>query len=259
MMNTRALVKRGLARLGLELVRTGSAPPSGTPLQDTLHRMQRLGVSPRTVLDFGAAHGRWSRRCASVYPDAHYVLVEPVPAYRPHLEAWDAAPSTYVPEAGGSEIGKAVLHIHADLVGSSLYREEVGDWLDGEEQVVPVTTADALSAERQSPFAIKADVQGAELDIMRGATEALARTDFVVLEVSLFGFLKGAPDIAAVIAYMREQNFVIYDIHSPQHRLLDGALGQVDLVFVPHDSVLRAHHIWGTDDQMADQIERFTS
>ena len=44
-----------------------------------------------------------------------------------------------------------------------------------------------------------------------------------------------------------------------RHRLLDGALGQVDIVFVPDNSVLRAHHIWGTDDQMADQIERFTA
>jgi hypothetical protein len=58
---------------------------------------------------------------------------------------------------------------------------------------------------------------------------------------------------------MRQRDFVTYDVLSPQYRLLDNALGQVDLAFVPEHSLLRREHIYASPLQRREQIELLKS
>ena len=50
------------------------------------------------------------------------------------------------------------------------------------------------------------------LDVLQGSQEALSDTEAVVLEVSMFGFMKGAPQFYDVVSYMKQHYFVAYDI-----------------------------------------------
>ena len=82
------------------------------------------------------------------------------------------------------------------------------------------------------PFVIKADVQGAELIVLEGCSKILENTEVIILEVSLFKFMKEGPDFYDVVDYMNKIGYEVYDIHLNWNRPLDKALGQVDLVFV---------------------------
>src|SRR5262249_46480029 len=133
-------------------------------------------------------------------------------------------------------------------VGTSL---RVEPELGATDREVHVLTIDELVAREgaEGPFAVKLDVQGAELDVLAGAATTLERTELVQLETLLFPFYDGAPDAAEVVSFMRDAGFVVYDVADLAYRPLDGALAQLDLFFVPNVSALRLHHEYASVEQ----------
>ncbi|MDH4236726.1 MAG: hypothetical protein OEV17_05715, partial [Nitrospira sp.] len=47
--------------------------------------MRQAGIVPATVIDVGAAIGSFTRTCWEVFPEAQYLLVEPLDEYMPSL------------------------------------------------------------------------------------------------------------------------------------------------------------------------------
>ena len=195
------------------------------------------GLRINTVVDVGAAFGEWTKMCISLFPHARYVLFEPLPLYDEWLMALGSEhPNTFLVKAAASDhLGRAVFYMHEDWVCSLLYQETEGPQVDGFPVEVDITTIDSVLQEQKlpEPFLLKIDVHGAELDVLKGATKTLERTEYVLIETSLFQFFKGGPLIHDVIAFMLRNGFVIYDILNLSYRPLDNALAQVDLVFVP--------------------------
>jgi FkbM family methyltransferase len=246
--NAGRTLNRLLAATGYALQRRSG--PARATAERALERLPVLGLSPRTVVDVGAAYGEWSELAGRVFPDAQLILVEPLSEFAPFLEAAARrlANATMVPAAAGRESGSGVLHVHRDLVGTSLRTESD---LAAVARDVTVLTIDGLVAEHsaEGPFVLKLDVQGAELDVLTGASATLAETELVQLETLLFPFYDGAPELADVVAFMREAGFVVYDVVDLGYRPLDGALAQVDLLFVPESSVLRGRREYATAEQ----------
>jgi FkbM family methyltransferase len=240
-------VNRLLAPLGITLQR---AAPARSSVERSLARLPGLGVAPRTVIDVGAAYGDWSAFAGKVFPAARFVLVDPLVEFAPFLErrARELGAGTVVPAAVGREPGTATLHVHADLVGTSL-RAEPG--LAESDREVAVKTIDGIVDDvgAEGPFVLKLDVQGMELEALEGATTTLAHTGLVQLETLLYPFYDGAPELADVVAFMRVAGFVVYDVLDLGYRPLDGALAQVDLLFAPEASGLRAQHVYATAEQ----------
>ena len=59
---------------------------------------------------------------------------------------------------------------------------------------------------------LKADVQGAELQVLSCATRTLQETEIVILEVSLLAAMIGGPELFDVICRMKDLGFVAYDL-----------------------------------------------
>lgn len=227
-------------------------------LYGALQRARRLGLSPRSVIDVGAAYG--TPELYDVFPDARHLLVEPLEEYRPFLERITGTyPYTeYVIAAASSRTGTATVHVHADLVGSSMYLEtEESPGLNETQRSVPAVALDHLCADRhlQGPYLVKVDVQGAELTVLSGAARVLDETEYIVLEASLFAFYKGGVQLYDVISFMHERGFAAYDLMGHLYRPLDGALAQVDIAFVKNSGLLRSHHVYATPAQRAAQTE----
>jgi FkbM family methyltransferase len=164
--------------------------------------------------------------------------------------------------AASSDEGSMRLNVHHDLVGSSLYNEvEEGTDINGTPREVRTVTIDGMVARRQArpPYLIKIDVQGAELDVLRGAENALKHTEYILLEVSLFQFFKNGPSFSDVVAYMKDKGFVPYDLYELQYRPLDCALAQVDIAFVREAGDFRKTHAYAKPEQRAEQNRRFLS
>ena len=203
-----------------------------------------MQFNPITVIDVGAAKG--TPELYNAFPDSFYLLIEPLKVFEKVLIKWlTHIKGIYNIAAAGSKKGSVTFNVHSShLEGSSILKETMGAYADGVEVIVPVIRIDDVIEENKlkGPFLIKVDVQGAELDVLDGALKALANAEVVVLEVSLFEFMKGAPQFYNVISYMKNHGFVAYDIIHGWNRPLDNALGQVDVVFVKEMGMFRQNH-----------------
>ena len=85
---------------------------------------------------------------------------------------------------------------------------------------------------------IKLDVQGYELEVLKGGQKALQSVECILMEVSLIGVNQGAPLLHEVISYMKNIGFFVYDICSFVRRPIDQALWQIDVIFVKESSRL---------------------
>lgn len=259
----KGMVKALFRAAGLE-VRRVSPAGQGIPRRDSIHdvllQAKARGFSPSTIIDVGAAYGSFAKESVEVFPEAQCILVEPLREYQPLLDRLvDAQPRIkYVMAGAGACSGEGRINVHPDLVGSSFYREvEEGSGVNGSPRCIPTVTVDELVEESGSagPFLLKADVQGAELDVLRGARKTLRATDYVLLEVSFFKFFHGGPECWDVLSAMKECGFVPYEIFSFQYRPLDNALSQVDIAFVQENGPFRQQHHYARPEQRTRQNE----
>jgi FkbM family methyltransferase len=260
----KASLRQLFSVLGLEVRRISSSSVGRGPrdsLLQILRQAKAVGFSPKTVIDVGAAYGSFTDQCNTVFPDAKYVLVEPLDEYRLLLDrmkkTMPALQCVYA--AAASHSGEIEINVHPDLVGSSLYAEvEKGTDVNGAPRRVRSVTIDSVFRETRAegPVLLKLDVQGAEREVLKGAGEILRECQYIILEVSFFRFFQGGPDFCEVIAYMKEQGFVPYDIVGLQYRPLDQALSQADIAFVKETGPFRRHHFYATPQQREAQNQQ---
>ena len=222
-------------------------------LYQSLKHINKLGFEPNTIFDIGVAKGTIGLYKA--FPKSFFVLIDP-------LEQYESCMKKIIKKYKGiykvcavadkNETRKFNLHPnHMD--GSSLLKEETGNKIDGYEIEVNTKRIDDIVVEEslKGPFLIKIDVQGAELQVLKGAINTLKNTEIIALEVSLFKFMKDAPEFFEIVCFMKEYGFVTYDILKAIYRPLDNALGQVDMVFVKENGRFRMDHRFATSNQMA--------
>jgi hypothetical protein len=152
----------------------------------------------------------------------------------------------FIVAAAGRARGEMEMSVTPDKSTSSL-RSFAG----AERRVVPVVRVDELCRDwgARPPYALKVDVQGAELVVLEGCTGILPETLVVVLEVSMWGNKAEVPDLAGMLACMKERGFIAYDVVGGHNRPLDGARWQVDVVFVREDGPLLQDRRWCTPEQ----------
>jgi FkbM family methyltransferase len=223
-----------------------------TTIAESYALIRGLGFTPKTIIDVGVASG--TPELYENFPDAYFVLIEPLKEFESDLNSiCKLYNASYVLAAAGSSSGQATFNVHKNhLDGSSLHKEIMGTEADGYEVTVPVVKIDDVINEKglAGPYLIKVDVQGAELSALEGAQKALIEAEVVVLEVSMFEFMVGAPQFYEVVLYMKERGFVAYDIIHGWNRPLDNALGQIDVVFVKDKGMFRRDHSYSTVEQM---------
>jgi len=222
----------------------------------SLVRIRDLGLAPRTIFDVGVATG--TNGLYDVFPDARYVLIEPLQESLPFMQALVAQHpgSILVNAAAGRETGTADLVVNAGLSGSSFMLNPAA----GEVRSVPVVTIDGVIEAHglEPPFLIKLDVQGYELEVLAGAERALQDTIALIAETSLWADRKGKgmPTTLQLMTWLQKRGFVLYDIAQVVRRKLDEAITEMDLVFCPAKSPLRAIKTYKTPEQQAQVTEK---
>lgn len=162
------LIQKFLNNFGLEIHRKQQVTPRAS-MRGCLKQVIEIGLQPQTVIDVGAAKGTPS--LYESFPDAKYLLIEPLSENIPELEHWtrQLKGAEYVIAAANSTPGEVVINVHPDLVGSSLYLENEDSDVNGFERTVPAITLDQICQEKRTkgPYLIKIDTQGSELDVLR--------------------------------------------------------------------------------------------
>jgi FkbM family methyltransferase len=228
-----------LAPLGYEL---RSRQPAGNPLT-MLGALQRAAAREpgiRTVVDIGAASGRWTRKALDLFPEARFLLLEPLDERRAELEALRAEEPRvdFLIAAAGDRVGQAALTVAPDLDGSGIY-----DAPSSAARSVPLTTLDAALRERQlpGPYLLKFDTHGFEVPILAGAAECLRETALIVMEVYNFQLTQQCLRFHEMCAHLDALGFRCADIADVGLRPKDRLLWQADFLFLPKTSPLFAY------------------
>lgn len=80
---------------------------------------------------------------------------------------------------------------------------------------VEISTLDLEVKEiREEILILKLDVQGYELEVLKGAIESLPRTLVVVLEMSNHDYYGGAPKYYEVDEFLRKHNYSLFDLYT---------------------------------------------
>jgi FkbM family methyltransferase len=248
-------VKRLFRAAGYDVQRLNEPAPGSSrrPVGDYarfLEDVRARGLSPRLILDIGANKGDWTRMARGVFPEARFVLVEPQLEMRDALNALcRELPGVSWIEAGvGKEPGTLKQIVYVDNPGSSSFLPQTtaDPRRSGTPREVRIVTIDAALNETGGgiPDLIKIDVQGFEIEVLRGATSILGATELFVIEVSLFPFMVGMPVLRDVVTFMGDHGYELYDFPGYFRRPLDGALGQVDVAFAKRHGVLRQSSEW---------------
>lgn len=212
-------------------------------VEGVLEVIRGNGFSPATIIDVGAYAGDWARMARRVFPEATLYLIDGNPEREQALSLavgeLGGKAKHFIALLGAEERQTATLH-QLDT-GSSVLRELTT--FPAKDIQVPMHTLDSLlsaeSAIERGAILLKLDVQGYELEVLKGGLGVLSRSEIVVLEVSTLPYNEGAPLFAEVIAFMHERGFAVFDLGEQFRRQTDQALCQLDVVFARHDSPLR--------------------
>ena len=140
-----------------------------------------------------------------------------------------------------------LLTLWEDLAGSSfLLPEDSEERKAGRQREIRIITIDDLLNEHTCfvPDLVKLDVQGYELEVLKGAQALFGQTEVFIIETSLYEFLPNMPSIYDIIVYMKDRGYVIYDLIELSRRPFDNALAQIDVVFVKSNGPFRNHRSW---------------
>ncbi|MGC1417027.1 MAG: FkbM family methyltransferase, partial [Candidatus Acidiferrum sp.] len=174
MVNVKHLVVRGFNAVGLNVSRIRPATASRNSMAGGLTQLVRLGFAPRTVIDVGVADA--TPELYEAFKDASILLIEPLVEFEPFLKRiCSTYKAEYVLAAAGPASASATLNVAPDKFGSSLLIGANGGSADVVARTVPVVTIDEECEERRlaGPYLSKADVQGAELEVLAGAKRTL--------------------------------------------------------------------------------------
>jgi FkbM family methyltransferase len=200
-------------------------------------------VFPRaynSVIDVGANRGQFALFALHRFPQASLTSFEPLPTAHSKLHAVVGQDARFRSHqcAVGAEAGSLSLNVTRSDDSSSLLKPtalQLRTFRDtgivSSTQVDVVRLDDVIGPDRLAePFLLKIDVQGYELEVLRGAEQLLQRDGDVLVEASFAELYEGQALIDEVVVAMYASGYRLRGIFSITKNS-DGTPLQGDLLF----------------------------
>jgi len=194
------------------------------------------------ILDIGGGIGASVKLFTDNFPDKKIIVFEPVEeSFKAIKKRFpDNYNIEFVKAAAGNENTEKEINIAARITSSSLLPLEADPKSDvfneeylGQKRVekIRIIRLDDFLANNHDEFGIlKIDVQGFEMEVLKGAAKTLKRTDIIVLEVNNHYGYKGSAKYYEIDKYLRENNFSLYNIFPS---VIDGGrLKEWDMIYM---------------------------
>lgn len=187
------------------------------------------------VLDIGAHHGDWTKSMMIIYPDSKYYLFEGID-YK-ELNRYEQNNNVFIYKnilLNDKEV--EVDWYQEKNTGDSFFKELTPPF----EKTKPIKrktiTLDTIInrdniLKNDKNIFIKIDCQGAEVPILKGSKTILDKTDFILLEMPLFGkYNEGAPNFLEHIQFMDSIGFCPFEIIDNHY--INNFNMQIDMLFI---------------------------
>jgi FkbM family methyltransferase len=221
-----------------------------TTYSSSMHMLQARGFTANTLIDIGAAEGAFFlyRGFSKLFPTARHFFID---AMRENEDAY----RKLAPKFGtGYEItalscmeGEVVLRIDPNFYNTHIDHLQPDNAYQ-QSRRVPVTTLDRVVERHdlQPPFVLKLDVQGGELDVLRGGLSTLDEAVVVTTEIHIFSERDSLVDL---LGFMQGIGWALYDITDLSYYPSDATLYQCYATFIPRSMDFRKGAAWCTPDQ----------
>lgn len=201
---------------------------------DKINILKQKGYSPDTILDIGAHHGYWTNSMRNIFNYSKYYLFEAIDY--PELNQFNNNDNIKVFNVLLNDKIEKVNWYQMKNTGDSMFKEKTHHFENCE--IIQRETIDFNTfilnnnmLNESNNILIKIDCQGAEIPILKGASSILEKTDFIILEIPLFGqYNEGVPNFLEHISFMDTIGFNTYDIIDTHY--INNFNMQVDVLFI---------------------------
>jgi FkbM family methyltransferase len=179
-----------------------------------LHHLKDTGVNPAVAYDIGSCVLHWTNVAQQVWPSSTIVAFDGVEEVE---FLYRERNIQFFPAILGATFGPVIWHSNPyHPGGNSIYRENPAINPMAEEyyptnqakwRVRQTLDGIMLAYKLPTPDLLKMDVQGAEMDVLLGASMALKSATNVILELQTVEYNTGAPNATEVIAFMERRGF----------------------------------------------------
>jgi FkbM family methyltransferase len=173
--------------------------------------LKNMNIQPKVIYDIGACVQHWTRKAKDVWPDAKYYLIDAADSVKPFIENEEHAIALL------SNVNGKVVDFYeneSNPGGNSYYIETTGAFDQSHKKKRITATLNTLIEENEwkIPELIKMDVQGAELDILKGADRVLENCKDIILEAQHVNYNEGAPKFEEVKSYLESIGYTLKSI-----------------------------------------------
>ena len=168
---------------------------------------KRFNIQFKNVLDIGAAAGDWSGHVKEFNPDAKFTLIEPNKLHNERLKSFGKVHNVYLSDEA-KEKDFYVCQDPFQQTGNSFFKERSN--VPFKKTIVKTTKLDQVVDETYD--LIKLDVQGAELEVIKGGMITIQKAKWLQIEIPLFEYNIGAPSMYSLLGNLKAIGFYPFDI-----------------------------------------------
>jgi FkbM family methyltransferase len=165
-----------------------------------------FGFNPKVCYDIGSCVLHWTREAENIWSDTQVILFD---AFE-YAEIFYKHNKYHIGVLSDSD-NKEVEFYQNDfwVGGNSYYRENTIHYSSDKYIVKKTRSLDSVIKEKNFPLPelIKIDVQGAELDILKGADYALSKCKYLIVELQDVQYNLGAPLANVTIEYLKNKGW----------------------------------------------------
>jgi len=195
------------------------------------------------VVDVGAFHGYFAQEIIDKVPNVNITMMEANPHCEKYLK--EIGKEYHIAVLSDKKKEKQSFYIrkgYETCTGASLYKENTEAYKDAAVLKVNTSTLDEYELYPNGIDLLKIDVQGSELDVLKGSINTLTRVKSILVECSISEYNEGGARIMSIITYLKGKGFYPNEIIG-EHWLEKGkkvkgkevkGMNQLDILFT-HD------------------------
>lgn len=199
-----------------------------------LNKLKQNGYFPDVIFDIGAHVGNWTKEYKRVFGDSKYYLFEAI-NYN-ELKCFGENAFNVLLNDENKEVDWYEMRNTGDSIFKELSKpfETCVSVKKQSYKLDHVVKLNNIPVDSAKSIFIKIDCQGAEIPILKGAQNVIARTDFILLEMPFFGkYNSGVPNFLEHIQFMNDIGFIVYDILD--EHIIQNFTMQIDILFIKKD------------------------